>query len=238
MMRAKEAGLTAIVQIATDLETSQFGLELCRRKDLPLALHPTAGLYPSEAKGEWKTELDRIEALLKCHDTVALGEVGVDLFHDTTYLNDQISMLRAQIGLAQQVGKPMVFHIRNAFQEVSSLLDELGCRCPRGVWHCFEGDLEQARSFLDRGWMISFSGLVTYKKNEQLREVARYVPDDAILVETDSPYLSPAPLRKERNEPHKVSIIADFVANLRGIDPILFGELSAKNTRDLFNLNN
>jgi TatD DNase family protein len=238
LRRAKEAGLCAVVQVATDLETSQFGLELSRRRELPLSIHPTAGLYPSRAQGQWASELEGLGALLRFPEIVALGEVGIDLFHDSTYLNDQIAMLRAQVELAQQVGKPMVFHIRNAFKEVSSLLDEMGSRCPRGVWHCFEGDLEQAKSFLDRGWMISFSGLVTYKKNKILREVASYVPDEAILVETDSPYLSPAPLRRERNEPHKVSIIADFVAKLRGVDPVLFGELSAKNTRDLFQLCN
>jgi TatD DNase family protein len=175
-----------------------------------------------------------LETCLKDPLVVALGEVGIDLYHDKTYLDRQEEMLKAQIQLAIQWDKPMIFHIRHSYDEVVAILDEFGESCPPGVWHCFEGTLDQAKAFVKRGWMISFSGLVTFKKNDDIRDVARWVPDEHLLIETDSPYLSPEPLRREKNEPHKVSMVADCLAKLRGISASSCADLTANNTRRLF----
>ncbi len=234
--RARGAGLDALVQVATDVAAADFGIELASREGLPLSVFPTAGLYPSRAEGDWQTQIPEIERRLQHPRVVALGEVGIDLYHDKTYLDRQVGMLEAQIELAQRYDKTMIFHIRNSFEEVLSVLSQYGEGCPQGVWHCFEGTADQARVFVEKGWMISFSGLVTYKKNDEIREVASWVPSDQILIETDSPYLAPDPRRGKVNEPAFLRYLGQFAARLFDVSEDFLAEKTFENTCDFYGI--
>lgn len=236
LQRAHDAGVTDIVQVATDVATAEYSIELAK-KNSSVHLHPTAGLYPSRAAEAWQQEIPKLRTIFESEKVVALGEVGIDLFHDTSYLAAQQEMLRSQLQLAQEFDQPCIFHIRHSYDEVVAVLDEFKTgKALKGVWHCFEGTLEQAEHFVNRGWYISFSGLVTYKKNDALREAALALPLDRILVETDSPYLSPEPLRREKNEPWKVSKTLAFLAELRPESVEEVHARTVENTRRLFSL--
>lgn len=236
--RALEHGVTELIQVATDVATAKYSIELKHRIQ-SVRVHPTAGLYPSRAKGgEWPKEIPALEELLKTGDVVAVGEIGIDMYHDQSFLEEQQGMLRAQLELALRYDLPTIFHIRNSFEEVVSVLDEYESHSTklRGVWHCFEGTLEQALHFVDRGWYISFSGLLTYKKNQWLRDVAVVLPKDRLLIETDSPYLSPVPWRNEKNEPWKVSGVLQCLAEIREESLEELEAQTIANTRTLFRL--
>ena len=236
--RAMEHGVTELIQVATDVATAKYSVEL-KHQIKSVNIHPTAGLYPSRAKGgEWRNEIPHLQNLLESGEFVAVGEIGIDMYHDQSFLAEQEGMLKAQLELALRYDLPTIFHIRNSFDEVVSVLAQYDDRSTklRGVWHCFEGTLEQAQHFVARGWYISFSGLLTYKKNQWLRDVAVVLPSDRILIETDSPYLSPVPWRNEKNEPWKVSGVLQCLADIR-VESI--EELEAQtiaNTRNLFRL--
>jgi TatD DNase family protein len=236
LQRAKVLGVSDIIQVATDIDNAQWGLTL-NDPSCGVKIHPTAGLYPSRAEGDWESKIPELEKILNSGQVVALGEVGIDLYHETHYLDRQEKMLRVQMELALKADLPMIFHIRQSYAEVLRILSDYQSNSRlRGVWHCFEGTLEQAKVFVELGWMISFSGLITYKKNEALRDVARALPADSILVETDSPYLSPEPLRKEKNEPGKVSYVLSCCAQIRGTSLEEMDRVTTDNTNRLFNL--
>lgn len=237
LTRASEHGITDIIQVATDIETANWSLNLSKQQSTPVRVHPTAGLYPSRAEGDWKSMAKELKPLLQSGKFVAVGEVGIDLYHDKTYLDRQIDMLKVQLDLAMQFELPLIFHIRHSFEEVYEIIAPLSNENSfSAVWHCFEGNSEQAKAMLDLGWYISFSGLVTYTRNDSLRETARLIPEDKLLIETDSPYLSPHPFRKERNEPFKVKYVLECLAQEKNKNLDELEELTANNTRKLFKL--
>lgn len=236
--RAFESGITDIIQVATDVETAKWSLELSQNHKTKVKVHPTAGLYPSRAEGDWKSLEKGLRPLLDNQQFVALGEVGIDLYHDKTFLDRQIDMLKVQLDLALRHNLPLIFHIRHSFDEVHALVEPIAKEDNfHAVWHCFEGNLEQAQTMVELGFYISFSGITTFPKNEELREVAKVLPADKILIETDSPYLSPHPLRRERNEPFKVKYVLECLAEVRGQDLQELEALTIQNTQNLFNLN-
>jgi len=237
LIRAEEHGLTDLVQVATDCETALWGRELAGQSLRGPRVHPTAGLYPSRAEGPWEEQLDVLKSELASGTYVAVGEMGIDLYHDQSYLDRQLKMFHAQVPLALKHNLPMILHIRNSYEEVFGALSEYdGENNLRGVWHCFEGTMDQAKAFVEMGWMISFSGLLTYKKREDLRAVALEIPLESIMIETDSPYLSPVPLRHEKNEPWKVSHVLKCLAGVRGIDPSVLEVILDENTKRFFGL--
>lgn len=237
--RTEDYGVTDLVQVATDTETAVWGKELSLRQISGTKVHPTAGLYPSRAEGPWEEQFETLKSELRSGSYVAVGEMGIDLYHDKTYLDRQLDMFHAQVPLALENDLPMILHIRNSYREVRSALAQYeGEEKMRGVWHCFEGDLEQAEDFVQMGWMISFSGLLTYKKRDDLRDVAKQLPLDRLMIETDSPYLSPVPLRHEKNEPWKVKHVLECLAEVRGMKKEDLEEVLNENTRRFFGLEN
>lgn len=222
-----------MIQAATDVETAKWGLALTEQKTAA-RVEVSAGLYPSRAKDEFEPALGEIKDLLATGRFCAVGEIGIDLFHNYCPPERQEAMFRPQLEMAMEFNLPVILHIRKSYGEVSAILaDYPGLR---GVWHCFEGNLEQAEDFLDRGFYISFSGLVTYKNKADVHAVARAIPEDRILVETDSPYLAPVPLRGKKNEPAYVRHVSDFLAKLRETDAEDFDASVTANTKRLFQL--
>jgi TatD DNase family protein len=161
-----------------------------------------------------------------------VGEIGLDYHYDLAARDVQRQVFAAQLALARQLGQPVIIHTREATDDTFEILAQAGS--VRGVFHCFTGDAAMARRALDIGFFLSFSGIVTFPKAESIREAARLVPGDRLLVETDSPYLAPVPFRGKRNEPAHVSRVVDALAALRGDTSSALAERTRLNFTALF----
>lgn len=226
---AKAAGVDRLICVGVDPETSQRSLELA---DSVEGLFATAGMHPHDAD-RWDAEAGaRIEELLGDPRMVAVGECGLDFFRMRSPVEDQLRCLKAHIALSNETGKAMVVHVRDAWPEVMRTLEEGSAE--RVVIHCFSGDADIARECGARGYWISFAGNITYPKNEHLRQAARAVEIDRLLVETDSPFLSPQKLRGRDNEPANVMLVVEEVARVRGADPASIVVATAANARAAF----
>lgn len=211
--RAREAGVTRLITIGTDLEDDRAAVALCRGRDVircVVGIHPN---YTQDARVEDVPQLREIQA---DPAVVALGEMGLDYFHKFADRQHQARMFEAQMALAAELGRPVVIHSREAIDDTLAIM-----RAFPGVpavFHCFTGTLEEAERILAAGYLISFTGPVTYKKNDALREVVRIVPADRLMVETDAPYLSPEPVRAQKTcEPAMVMHTARRIAEVRGV---------------------
>jgi TatD DNase family protein len=230
--RAREAGLAEMLVIGGVDEEGGLrrGLEVAERFALPA----TGGLHPHEAR-LWDERVDReLRALGREGRIVAVGEIGLDFHYDHSPRSAQREAFRRQIRLARDVGLPVVVHTREADEETATILEEEGAAEVGGVIHCFTGGLDLARRSLAMGLLISFSGIVAFPRAEVVQQVAREVPDDRLLVETDAPYLAPPPHRGKRNEPAFVVEVARHVAALRGTEAESVGAIARRNYAQLF----
>ena len=214
--RAKTAGVTRVLAVGTTAASSRDCLSAAGRFEGVLA---SAGIHPNHAAEAQPGDWDEIVRLSGEAKVVALGETGLDLYWKDTPLPLQQDYFDRHIRLAQQTGLPLVIHLRATTAEILAMLREARSRgALRGVMHSFTGTAEQATEFLALGLHVSFAGMVTFKKSDDLRAVAALIPADRILVETDSPYLSPEPFRGKRpNEPARVVHTAQCVAKVRGV---------------------
>ena len=232
LARAREAGVRAMVTIGTDRETNRAVVAMAGR-------HPhiwaTVGIHPHDAAEAVDADFEEMERLARSDPrVVALGEMGLDFFRNLSPPAVQVAVLRRQLDLARRVDKPVVLHCRDAHEE---LLEILAAERPgAGVMHCFSADVAVARRCLDLGLVISLAGPVTYKNARALPEVARFVPADRVVLETDCPYLPPTPHRGKRNEPAWVALTASHVAALRSEDPEAFAARTSENGARLFRI--
>ncbi|MEI8093211.1 MAG: TatD family hydrolase [Spirochaetales bacterium] len=214
---------------ALDVAVGIAGWQL--RQELALAfkgVYLTAGFHPSEAPGVSEGDWETLQGQLANPKTLALGEVGLDWYRGRDSAGVQREVFRRQVGLALKANLPLVIHNREADTELIQDLDAERWS-GKGILHCFSSDLSMARRGLDRGFLLSFAGNVTYPSAAALREVARWVPSDQILVETDSPYLSPQGFRSQPNEPLLAGHTAAFIAELRGVNLADFLEQTGRN---------
>lgn len=232
--RADGAGVRGMVTIGTDRETNQAVVELARR--LP-NVWATVGIHPHDAGEVVEDDFAEMEKLARSEaKVVGFGEMGLDFYRNLSPPEAQREVFRRQIAMARELGKPLVIHCRDAHDETLAILGEERAREIGGVMHCFSGDVEIARRCLDLGLFISLAGPVTYKNARALPEVARFVPEDRLVVETDCPYLPPTPHRGKRNEPAYVALTAAFVAELRGVAPDALGATVTANAATLFGI--
>lgn len=236
LARARAAGLVHLVTVGAG--RGEHGP--ARAVELAAA-HPgfvsaTAGIHPHDARFADDARLLELEAWVRRPEVVAVGETGLDFHYDLSPRADQERAFRAQVGIARAAGKPIVVHTRLAPDETLRVLVEEGARDVGGVIHCFSEDLAFARRALELGFVSSFSGLVTFPRAEAVREAARELPLDGVLIETDSPFLAPVPHRGKRNEPAYVARVAEFIAAERGLDPEEFASATVRNVRRLFRL--
>ena len=232
--RARAQGLVHAVIVGLMQRSGDFGhaLELARaHSDF---LSPTIGIHPHDSADATPADWDELARLAALPEVVAIGEAGLDYYYDHSPREVQAESLRRQCRLAKQLGKPLVVHVRDAHDECAGILEAEGVRS--GQIHCFTGDTVAARRYLDLGFHLSISGVVTYKKTEALQEAVKFAPLDRLLVETDSPYLAPLPWRGKKNEPGYVSETARKVAELHGRDPEELALACARNTTRLFGL--
>jgi len=230
--RAREAGLIHAVVIGQWHAKGDFGAALQVARAHPEFLTATMGIHPHNAAEVDEEELETLARLCALPEVAAVGEAGLDFYYDSSPRQVQKEVFRRQCQLSRQVNKPLVLHIRDAHREALAILKDEGVE--GGVVHCFTGDTDDARGYLERGFVISLSGILTYKKTEPLQDAARFTPLDALLVETDSPYLAPVPLRGKRNEPANLVHTARKLAELKGLDPELLAEATSRNAARVF----
>lgn len=231
-----EAGLVGIAVIGIDRATSESAVAIARRHPM---LHAVVGIQPNSVAGSAEGDFDRIVELAGDPDVVAIGETGLDDYWDDTPMADQRVCFDRHMQLCREIDKPMVIHMRECGDQIIDSLNAAATAggVPPGVMHSFTGDVELARRCLDHGLMISFAGMVTFKKSESLRRVAQYVPIDRLLIETDSPYLSPEPLRGKRpNVPARVVHTGQRIAEVRGVSSDELAEQTTANAERFFGL--
>ncbi|NOX58401.1 MAG: TatD family hydrolase [Planctomycetes bacterium] len=234
LQRAVDAGVSTVVTISTDAADAEACVRLARLKQ---GVHCSVGIHPHEAGKVHAGDMDRLRVLADDPNVVAIGELGLDYHYDFSDQSSQKRVLDMQLEWAGQLDLALVVHCREAFEDVSAALLAHGFRDRRVVFHCFTGTADEARRAAQAGWRISFTGIVTFKRSTELQAIARDYPADQLMLETDSPYLSPIPVRSIRpNEPAHLAHTAKFLAELRGISLDEFAAATSANTRAFFGL--
>ena len=230
--RARAAGVERMITIGTKVSKAAGVVAIAERYD---DVFFTVGTHPHEAAGEGAEDFDAMRAFAQHPKCVGIGEAGLDYHYDYAPRDVAQRVFRGQIALARELDLPLVIHARDADDDIAAILtDEMGQGRFRALLHCFTSSRELAETALDLGLSISFSGVVTFKKSEGLRAIARDVPLDRILVETDAPYLAPTPHRGRRNEPAFVVATAGVVAEARGLEPEALAAATRANTHAIF----
>jgi TatD DNase family protein len=234
--RARAAGVCRIVTVATTAPTSRLCVDLAAR--YPEVLVATVGIQPNNVAEAAGVDWDDVVGLATSERVVALGETGLDRYWDDTPFPQQEDYFDRHLTLARRLKLPVVIHCRDAEADVVRMLRaDFDRHGPvRGVMHSFTGGAETAKACLEMGLYLSFAGMLTYKNAQALRDVAATVPRDRLLVETDSPYLAPVPMRGKRNEPAFVAHTAACLATLVGVDVAVLAEQTTVNARALFGM--
>lgn len=239
LARARQGGVRVVLNIGLDLKSSRASLALARKYD---DVFSTVGFHPHGASEMKDEDLKTLGELAQDDRVVAVGEIGLDFYRNLSSRKSQIEAFKKQLDLAVELGLPVVVHCRQAHQEVFNILSDWvrstlsAGRLRRGVIHCFSGDVELALRYIDIGFYISLAGSVTYPSAGELLQVAREIPLDRLLLETDAPFLAPQAYRGKRNEPAYVALIAEKVAQVREVTREVVAGMAAENTISLFKL--
>ena len=232
LQRMHEWGVTRCVCVGSDLATSRSSLDFANAHE---NVYAACGVHPHEAKDAPADYIGRLEEMLKEKKAVALGEIGLDYYYDLSPRETQKKALEEQLELAVSLDAPVIFHVRDAHGDMLDILRGRR-RLPRGIVHCFSGSAETAKEYLKMGFYISFAGPLTFKKAPNLWAAAAAVPPERLLVETDSPYLAPEPVRGRRNEPANVRFVCEKLAALRGMTAEETAALTTKNARAIYDV--
>ena len=224
-------GVKYITNIGTDLATSRATLELTRKYPF---VYGTVGFHPHEAKSMTDEALDGIVSMLMDGKIRAMGEIGLDYYYDLSERDIQRSAFARQLEIAKELDLPVVIHEREACADMLDILSASGVR--RGVVHCFGGSRETAKILLDMGFYISFTGAITFKNARKAYEVVPYIPSDRIMAETDCPYLTPVPLRGQRNEPAYVRYVLEKQAEVHGVSAEELAQITTQNAMRLYRI--
>lgn len=228
--RARDAGVARMVIPAVDVATARRAIAIA---DAHAGVYAAVGIHPEAAKDVPAADFDEIERLAAHQNVVAIGEIGLDYYWDAAPRPEQQDVMRRQIEIAKRVSLPIIVHNRESTEDLLALLREADAQVCGGVMHCFSETIAVAETCMEMGFYISFGGPVTFKKADDVREVAAAVRADRLCVETDSPYLSPHPLRGKRNEPARVRLVAETIAEVRGIS---LADLAVQTTENALRL--
>ena len=231
--RAIEAGVTNMVVVGFDEETIPLAMELAEEYAF---IYAAVGWHPVDAIDCKPEHLDWLESLTRHPKVVALGEMGLDYHWDNSPKEVQVEVFRKQIRLAKKLEMPIIIHNREATADVIRILQEENAAEIGGIMHCFSGTLEEVQPCLDMNFYISLAGPVTFKNAKEVKEVAKIIPLDRLLIETDAPYLAPHPYRGKRNEPSYVKLVAEEIARLREMDFETICEVTTCNAFDIFGI--
>lgn len=214
--RSKAAGVTSWLTVGTDPQQNRKAIELAGKFE---NMYAAVGIHPHDAKDVTADTLTELKELAQSEKVVAIGETGLDFHYNFSKHPDQKRAFAAQLTIAKELNLPVIIHCREAFDETMEILDRHGHGLKAVVFHCFSGSAEQAKIVLDYGFYISFTGVVTFKNAELTRRAAKIVPADRLMLETDCPYMSPEPMRKQKiNEPALMIHTAEYLAELKGMD--------------------
>ncbi len=237
--RAREAGVISAMCILAAGDGTESA-RAARVRALWPAVRFAVGVHPHQAgavTGGPAAAADLVRRALEAERALAVGEIGLDYHYDFSPRDVQRDMFEAQVGLARELALPIVIHTREATDDTFDVLRNAGDGAVRGVFHCFTGDVAMARRALELDFHISLSGIVSFPRATELREVAAMVPDNRLLIETDAPYLAPAPHRGKRNEPAFVTRVAEVVAEVRNAPVAEIARLAARNLEALLGPN-
>jgi len=232
--RARAAGVERMMAIGTGEGPPDLEVAIRLAEKYPF-VYATVGVHPHEARKAGDETFADLRKLARHPKVLAIGEIGLDYHYDHSPRERQRAAFAAQLALAGEHGRPAVVHTRDAEDDTCAMIAEAGRAGVRGVLHCYTGSHSLARTGLDAGWFVSFSGIVTFRKWTD-DALVRLVPDDRILVESDAPYLAPVPHRGRRNEPAYVPRTIERVATVRGVPVEALGALTTANARSLFGL--
>ena len=234
--RARQAGVEKIIAVggAGDMSSNTDAVALA---DAFPNIYASVGMHPHDAKDVGAEELAKLKQLAAHRKVVALGEAGLDYYYNHSNHDVQRRVFAQFIHMARDSGLPIIVHERNACGEAVDLLSQEGAGKLRGVIHCFTGDYEAACAYLELGFYLSFTGIITFKNAEALRAVVKRMPLESIFVETDSPYLTPVPHRGKRNEPAYVRFVAETIARVKGVPLEEVARVTTENVGKLFRFN-
>lgn len=233
MARARQAGVEQIISLGTDLFSSRQNLQLTRQFPEVFA---AAGIHPSEAHRARPGDVEAVKTLAQSDPrVVAVGEIGLDFYWDSTYHREQYEIFREMLRIAGEIDKPVVIHNRAAQREMEWFFQEAGIETLDGVMHCFAGEVIDARFYLEMGLHISFTANITFR-NFRAIDVIRCVPLERLLLETDSPYIAPAGTSEKRNEPANVIRVAEKIAEIYRLPREEIARITTENARRLFRL--
>ena len=232
--RASSRGVNAVISVGIDLKSSGKAAEYARRYP---QVYAAVGMHPNDALGFDQASLKMLSQLAGEQNTVGWGEIGLDYYREHTPVRLQQEAFEVQLEAAAALGLPVIIHDRDAHEDCISILKS-ACRSAdlAGVFHCFSGSRAVAEQVLDLGFHISFTGVITFPRTEDLSDVVRFVPLDRLLVETDSPFLSPVPFRGKPNEPARVRIVAEKIARIKDISLEEVAQWTTRNAEALFGL--
>ena len=231
--RSREIGVKKFILPAID--SSHFDSMHNLKNKYPDEIYLMSGLHPTDVKENYKDELNFVVKSLKTNDYVAIGEIGIDLYWDKSFLKQQKEAFRLQIRLAIEYNLPIVIHCREAFDEIFKILDQENCDKLRGVFHCFTGNIDQAKRAIDLGFILGIGGVVTFK-NGGIDKFLHKIDLKNIVLETDSPYLAPVPFRGKRNESSYLIYILEKLSEIYGISKEKLAEITSKNAEKVFRL--
>ena len=231
--RAQSVGVSQLILPAIDSKTTAMMHKV--KQDFPETIHLMMGLHPTHVGFNFEEELTHVKEQLDNHSFVAVGEIGMDLYWDKNYQSQQQEAFVRQIDWALDTNLPIVIHCRDAFAPIFEVLEGINDSRLRGVFHCFSGTKDDAQRVLDLGFYIGIGGVVTFKNGKIDRFIAD-LPLEKIVLETDSPYLAPAPYRGERNESAYLPIVANKMADVFKTTPSEMARITSKNAKELFDL--
>jgi len=232
--RSRANGVDTWVTIGTNELQSRKAVDLAHNNE---KIYATVGLHPHDAKDWSSTLMDQMKQWASLEKVLALGEMGLDFYYEFSPRVEQILAFTEQLALASRLDMPVVVHTRDAFDETMAILKDFDGQLNNVVLHCFTGTAEQVKRALDQGYFVSFSGVVTFKNAHSVREAALCVPMDRLLIETDCPYLSPTPMRKQKvNEPAFLIHTAQFLSDLKQVDFSSFSMQTLQNSCEFYRL--
>ena len=232
--RSKAAGVTGWITVGTDTQQNRKAIELADRIE---NMYAAVGIHPHDAKDVTAETIAELKKLAQSQKVVAIGETGLDFHYNFSRQADQKRVFAAQLKIAAEINLPVIVHCREAFDETMEILEQFGPGVKRIVFHCFSGSVRQAKIVLDKGYYISFTGVVTFKNADTTRQAAKIVPLDRLMLETDCPYMSPEPVRKQKiNEPALMIHTARYLAQLKQTDFADFAQAVTATTKTFFAL--
>ena len=231
--RCKSVGIEKIYLPAIDSSTHDAMMALAAAQ--PGWCIPMMGLHPCYVTADYQQEMSLVETWLSKQSFAAIGEIGLDFYHSTEFKQEQIDVFVHQMNLAMQYDLPIVIHSRSSIDDCIKLIDEHGQGKIKGIFHCFGGDERQARKIIDLGFMLGIGGVVTYK-NAGLAKLLELLPLDALVLETDAPYLTPVPFRGKRNESSYLTYVAAKIAEIKGLTIEEVALATTNNSKKIFPL--